>query len=101
MKNNLFVIFVFSLVFQMTAQTKKFDKLLKRSLKETVPVLIVGEINSLDGYLVLDTREPKEFETSHIENSEQIGFDFFSKFKILRLGILVNLTIVVDPIPLK
>ena len=84
MKNNLIVIFVFSLVFQMTAQTKKFDKLLKRSLKETVPVLTVGEIDSLDNYLVLDTREPKEFETSHLENSEQIGFDFFSIDSVLQ-----------------
>ena len=84
MKNKLIFIFLVSIVFQMSAQTKKFDKLLKRSLKETVPVLTVGEINSLDNYLVLDTREPKEFETSHLENSEQIGFDFFSIDSVLQ-----------------
>lgn len=59
------------------SQSKKFNKLLNRSLKESVPVLKISEITDVDSYLLLDTREVKEYETSHLKNAKQVGFDFF------------------------
>lgn len=60
------------------AQSKKFEKLLKRSLNKTVPVLRVSEVLAIEDYLLLDTREVKEFETSHLKKAKQVGYDFFN-----------------------
>lgn len=72
----LFSVVIFS-------QSKKFDKLLKRSLKESVPVLKIADVNTTDSYLLLDTREVHEFETSHLKNAQQVGYDFFDIESIL------------------
>ena len=66
------------------SQSKKFDKLLKRSLKESVPVLKINEVSSTDAYLLLDTREVKEFEVSHLKNAKQVGYDFFNIDSVLK-----------------
>ncbi len=63
-------------------QSKKFERLLKNNLKESVPILRVSEIESNADYLFLDARETKEFQTSHIEGAIPIGFDFFDVQKI-------------------
>ncbi len=70
--------------FFSNAQTKKFNKLLKRNLKETVPIIKVSEISSLENYILLDTREKKEYDTSHLKNAECVGFDYFQIDKVLQ-----------------
>lgn len=83
MKNFLSVLIVSLMCISSFGQNKKFDKLLKRSLKKTVPILKIKEVNNLDAYLFLDARESKEFETSHIRNSKNIGFDNFDLKKTI------------------
>lgn len=68
----------------VSGQSKKFEKLLKSNLKYTVPVLKISEVSSSEKYLILDTREVKEYETSHLKNAEQVGFDFFEIDSVLK-----------------
>ena len=66
------------------AQTKKFNKLLERNLKETVPIVKVSDISSLDKYVLLDTREQNEYDTSHLKNALCVGFDYFEIDAVLQ-----------------
>tara|TARA_B100000809_G_scaffold237763_1_gene257874 strand:- start:40854 stop:41303 length:450 start_codon:yes stop_codon:yes gene_type:complete len=66
------------------SQSKKFDKLLRRNLQKTVPVLKVSEVSENKTYLFFDAREEKEFNTSHLKNAKQIGYDFFNLEEILQ-----------------
>jgi len=66
------------------SQSKKFDKLLKRNLQKTVPVLKIVDVSETQEYLFFDAREEKEFNTSHIKNAKRIGFDFFNLEQILK-----------------
>jgi rhodanese-related sulfurtransferase len=53
-----------------------FEKLLKTTLKGTVPIISVKELASTtEKYVLLDSREPKEYKVSHIRNARNIGFD--------------------------
>lgn len=65
------------------SQTKKLDKLLKRNLQKTVPVLTVSEVENSQDFLFFDAREEKEFKTSHLKNAKQVGYDFFDLEEIL------------------
>ena len=83
MNKNLVFYFLIIISNYGISQTKKFDKLLKRSLQNTVPVLQVSEVSESDSYVFFDAREEKEFNTSHLKNAKQIGYDFFNLEEIL------------------
>jgi len=53
-----------------------FNKKVDKSIIYSVPVLDVDDLkNNLDEYLILDAREEKEFETSHIPGAHLVGYN--------------------------
>ena len=63
---------------QLYAQ-KNLNQLLKQYNDRAVPYISVQELASpKTKVLILDTREPKEFEISHIKDAICIGYDYFN-----------------------
>ncbi len=59
------------------------DSILVKYNKKTVPYISINELKSLKNPILLDTREQKEFDVSHIKNAYFIGYDKFN-MKIVR-----------------
>lgn len=78
------VLFLFISLFaaQSIAQDT-LDELLKKHNKNSVPYITVQELAmpKIDA-IILDAREPKEFEVSHIKNATLVGYDFFDIKKV-------------------
>ena len=73
------VLFLFISLFaaQSIAQDT-LDELLKKHNKNSVPYISVQELAMpKTDAVILDAREPKEFEVSHIKNAMLVGYDFF------------------------
>ena len=73
------VLFLFISLFaaQSIAQDT-LDELLKKHNKNSVPYITVQELAMpKTDAVILDAREPKEFEVSHIKNAMLVGYDFF------------------------
>ncbi|SFI83016.1 rhodanese-like domain-containing protein [Olleya namhaensis] len=73
------VLFLFISLFaaQSIAQDT-LDELLKKHNKNSVPYITVQELAMpITDAVILDAREPKEFEVSHIKNAILVGYDFF------------------------
>jgi rhodanese-related sulfurtransferase len=61
-----------------TCQSKAFDQTLSTMLQFSVPVIGVKELkNQQKNYIVLDAREQKEYDVSHIEGAKHIGYEQF------------------------
>jgi rhodanese-related sulfurtransferase len=58
------------------------DKELIRLNNKTVPYISVQELQAKQGIVVLDAREQKEYDVSHIRNAINVGFNKFDKSKI-------------------
>ena len=54
-------------------------KALDKLNKKTVPYITVEQLQSRAGIVLLDARETKEFNVSHIKNAINVGFDHFDK----------------------
>jgi len=60
-------------------------KLLKKYNKETIPYIYVDDLEKIsDDVILLDAREPKEYETSHLKNAQFVGYDNFKLKKTLK-----------------
>lgn len=60
-------------------ESKSFDVLLKTMLKNTVTKISVKElIPKIDQVVLLDAREPQEYEVSHLKNAKYVGFNKFN-----------------------
>ncbi|SHM88179.1 rhodanese-like domain-containing protein [Flavobacterium chilense] len=55
---------------------------LEKLNKKSVPYITVDELKSRTGIVLLDARETKEFNVSHIENAINVGFDKFDSKKV-------------------
>ena len=55
---------------------------LEKSNKKTVPYITVDELRFNSEYVLLDARETKEFNVSHIENAINGGFNKFDSKKV-------------------
>ena len=59
-------------------ESAAFSKKLQKTLKLTVPVIGVEELaKTSEKYLLLDTREKEEYDTSHIPNAKFSGYKKF------------------------
>lgn len=94
LKNTIFVSFLLSINFSCAQKpanrphcdNASFDKTLSAMLSFSVPVISVKELKSKkNDYVLLDAREPKEFEVSHIEGAKNIGYDNFSLENVANL----------------
>ena len=82
---------IFFLLIIITANSfaqKSLDKLLKTHNSHSIPYISIEELRMLqlnDSVMILDAREPKEFEMSHLKSSIHVGFDnFYSEEKQLQ-----------------
>lgn len=62
---------------QSKAQSIAYKTLLSTLYDSDFPVIKAGEINDLEDFQVLDTREKKEYEVSHLYGAKWVGFDTF------------------------
>jgi len=88
-------ILFFLLLANISFGQKSIDKLLKENNKETVPYIFINDFKALKKPIVLDTREIKEFEVSHLQNAQCVGFDHFKIKDIQKKYTNKNDTIVV------
>ena len=74
------ILLLFVLASSVSFGQKKLDKLLKKWNKKDVPYMSVETLAlPKTDAILLDAREPKEFEVSHLENAICVGYD---KFKL-------------------
>ncbi len=83
MKNILYILSFLSLAFA-NGQTA-LDSLLQKENKQSVPYITVEELSKKKNFILLDSREKVEFETSHIQNALFVGYDKFKLKKIKKL----------------
>ena len=58
---------------------KKLAKLLKQQNTESIPYITVDSLHQIQNdVILLDSREKKEFKTSHLENAICVGYDNFN-----------------------
>ena len=59
--------------------------MLKTMIKETVPTITVAELSKKDlsKMVLLDSREKKEYEVSHLKNAKWVGYE---DFKLIRVN---------------
>ncbi|MBF2709613.1 rhodanese-like domain-containing protein [Flavobacterium soyangense] len=70
-------------------------EVLEKLNKKSVPYITVNELQIKNKYVLLDTREIKEFNVSHIKNSINIGYDKFDAQKVTSIVKDKNALIVV------
>ena len=68
----IFLIFVSGISFAQ----KKLSKLLDKENSGSIPYIYVEELAESEAIL-LDAREQKEYNTSHLKNAIFVGYDFF------------------------
>jgi rhodanese-related sulfurtransferase len=90
MKYLLYLLFSTSIF----AQTP-IDKLLSKFNKENIPYVTIEEFKKLKHPILLDTREEKEFDISHIQNAYSVGYDNFNAKSVKQKYSNLNDTIVV------
>jgi len=90
--NSLKVVFFLALVQafslstnQSTAQSIAYKTLLSTLYDADFPVIKVREIKDLEDFQVLDTREKKEYEVSHLYGAKWVGFDAFDLKNVANL----------------
>ncbi|WP_298555495.1 rhodanese-like domain-containing protein [uncultured Algibacter sp.] len=58
---------------------KTLSKLLKQQNKESIPYISVEDLKTeKESIILLDSREQKEFNTSHLQNAICVGYDSFN-----------------------
>ena len=73
----IFIIIIFSSI-QLCFGQKSIDKLLKQYNDNSIPYITVQELAMpKTDAILLDSRELKEYETSHIKNAIHVGYDHF------------------------
>ena len=75
-------LFCFLFIHTISFAQTPIDQLLKKYNKETIPYLSIEEFKKLEDVIILDTREQKEFDVSHIKNATCVGYDKFNSKKI-------------------
>ena len=80
------ILYIGLLLISFSASSQKsLDALLRINNKESIPYISVEELRLQqlsDSVLILDTREKKEFDVSHIASARYVGYDHFSSEEI-------------------
>jgi rhodanese-related sulfurtransferase len=75
--------YVFLLFSSIAFAQSPIDNILLKYNKKAVPYITTTELKALKNPILLDTREQKEFDVSHIKNAYCVGYDTFN-LKIVR-----------------
>ena len=71
------IVVLFLLISSVSFSQKKLDKLLNKFNKNNVPYISVDSLATSNAIL-LDARETKEYQVSHLKNALCVGFDNFN-----------------------
>jgi rhodanese-related sulfurtransferase len=84
MRNKFILTLLLSIPLFSLAQIKNPDyKIMLDSMyQRTVPLISVDSLNHIKGAYILDTRETKEYDVSHIKNARNVGFLWFDMRKV-------------------
>lgn len=64
-------------------ENQKFDEMLTQLIDFSVPVIGVQELHAnQQEYIILDAREKKEYDVSHIQDARFVGYKKFNKKKV-------------------
>ena len=81
-------LFSFSIIFfivqNIFAQTA-IDSVLKVSNNQSVEYILHNELKITDSIVLLDTREKKEFQVSHLKNAVWVGYTNFNANKLKKI----------------
>lgn len=80
---------------QFCFSQKSIPKVLEKLNKKSVPYITVLELKDKTDIVLLDSREPKEYSISHIDNAVNVGYTKFDSKDFLKKFKNVNDTIVV------
>ncbi len=72
------IFFVMSLMITPVFGQRTLEKIMEKLAYKDVPLASVTEIAVNPSYLRLDTREPEEFEVSHLPDAHFIGYKDFN-----------------------
>ncbi|WP_237701559.1 rhodanese-like domain-containing protein [Algoriphagus machipongonensis] len=78
----ILAVFMFFMTNFSFGQSFAYKTLLSGLYDNEFPVLAPNEISDLSNFQILDTREKEEYEVSHIEGAQWVGFDTFDFDKI-------------------
>ena len=81
-----------------TSAQKSLEFVLQANNNESIPYISVSELRNLqlkDTVVILDTREMKEYDVSHINSAKCVGYDRFSSEEISANILNKNASIVV------
>ena len=80
MSRFLFLIFLMFLSKTTNAQVKSkaFDSLLNVMVTKSVPTVGCEDIKKMKNVVLLDTREKREYEVSHLKDAHWVGFENFN-----------------------
>ncbi|WP_139956766.1 rhodanese-like domain-containing protein [Flavicella sediminum] len=85
---NIKLIFLFLFLSSLSTKAQNgLKELLQKHNSESIPYISVEELAKEDknNFLLLDAREKKEFDTSHIEQAIFVGYDYFKLRKTKKL----------------
>ena len=71
------IIIIFLSLFNVVFSQKTISDVIQQYNKNSVPYITVEELHKPNDYLLLDTREPEEFEVSHLKNAVFVGYKKF------------------------
>jgi len=69
---------LFLLISSTLSAQKKLDKLLTKYNKNNVPYISVDSLSTTSSAILLDARETKEYNVSHLKDAICVGFDDFN-----------------------
>ena len=75
----IFLISIFT--FTACAQPNTFDEMVEETIHQTIPTIstskLYTQLTNNEELLLLDAREKKEYDVSHIEGAKYVGYDHF------------------------
>lgn len=81
--NRIILLLALLISLHVSAQQSLKD-LLDQENENTIPYINVQELASLSGVTLLDTREKREYEVSHLKGAILVGYDYFSIRKTMQ-----------------
>jgi rhodanese-related sulfurtransferase len=77
------VLLVFLQLYYFSYAQKSIPKVLDKLNKKTVPYITPEELKSKKNYVILDSREAKEYQVSHLKKAIHVGYDKFNSKIVL------------------
>ena len=75
MRKNLYILFIF--VTTLVVSQPSIHKVLEKYNSHSIPYITADSLSKHNSFILLDTRELKEYNVSHLKNSIYVGYEHF------------------------